>query len=138
MTRVLVVDDEPQILRALRINLRARQYDVAVAASGAQALDETMAPRAALYQVFHAVWQSTGARLESQDKDRPATTPGERLMRIAPRSRQAFLLTAVEGWMAGPRLAALIAARDGALSVGAIAADPIVADYLRDEVLATM
>jgi two-component system, OmpR family, KDP operon response regulator KdpE len=43
MTRVLVVDDEPQILRALRINLRARQYDVATAASGAQALDEAAA-----------------------------------------------------------------------------------------------
>ena len=28
MTRVLVVDDEPQILRALAINLRARGYDV--------------------------------------------------------------------------------------------------------------
>jgi len=38
MTRVLVVDDEPQILRALRINLRARQYEVSIAASGAQAL----------------------------------------------------------------------------------------------------
>jgi two-component system KDP operon response regulator KdpE len=43
MTRVLVVDDEPQILRALRINLRARQYDVATAASGAQALEEAAA-----------------------------------------------------------------------------------------------
>lgn len=39
MTRVLVVDDEPQILRALRINLRARHYDVSVAANGNQALD---------------------------------------------------------------------------------------------------
>lgn len=38
MTRVLVVDDEPQILRALRINLRARRYDVAVADTGAGAL----------------------------------------------------------------------------------------------------
>ncbi len=38
MTRVLVIDDEPQILRALRINLRARHYDVNVAASGAEAL----------------------------------------------------------------------------------------------------
>ena len=28
MTSVLVVDDEPQILRALRINLRARHYEV--------------------------------------------------------------------------------------------------------------
>ncbi len=38
MTRVLVVDDEPQILRALRINLRARRYDVEVAGDGATAL----------------------------------------------------------------------------------------------------
>ncbi|MFE9190756.1 response regulator [Micromonospora sp. NPDC007208] len=38
MTRILVVDDEPQILRALRINLRARQYDVDVAGTGAAAL----------------------------------------------------------------------------------------------------
>ncbi|PWU47187.1 DNA-binding response regulator [Micromonospora globispora] len=38
MTRILVVDDEPQILRALRINLRARGYDVEVVDSGAAAL----------------------------------------------------------------------------------------------------
>ena len=38
MTRILVVDDDPQILRALRINLRARKYDVDVAADGATAL----------------------------------------------------------------------------------------------------
>ena len=39
MTRVLVVDDEPQILRALRINLRVREYEVHVASTGAQALE---------------------------------------------------------------------------------------------------
>jgi two-component system KDP operon response regulator KdpE len=39
MTRVLVVDDEPQILRALRINLHARQYDVVTAGTGRGALD---------------------------------------------------------------------------------------------------
>jgi two-component system, OmpR family, KDP operon response regulator KdpE len=39
VTRVLVVDDEPQILRALRINLRVRQYDVHTAATGAEALE---------------------------------------------------------------------------------------------------
>ncbi len=38
MSRILVVDDEPQILRALRINLSAQGYDVRVAADGAQAL----------------------------------------------------------------------------------------------------
>lgn len=37
-TRVLVVDDEPQLLRALRINLRARDYEVQVAATGTDAL----------------------------------------------------------------------------------------------------
>jgi len=34
MTRVLVVDDEPQLLRALGINLRARHYEVRVADEG--------------------------------------------------------------------------------------------------------
>jgi two-component system KDP operon response regulator KdpE len=38
MTRVLVVDDEPQIVRALRINLRARQFEVHTAATGTDAL----------------------------------------------------------------------------------------------------
>ncbi len=36
--RVLVVDDEPQLLRALSINLRARSYAVELAATGAEAL----------------------------------------------------------------------------------------------------
>ncbi|HEY2442874.1 MAG TPA: response regulator [Streptosporangiaceae bacterium] len=39
MARVLVVDDEPQILRALRINLKAREYEVLLAATGTEALD---------------------------------------------------------------------------------------------------
>ena len=34
-----MVDDEPQILRALRINLHARQYDVVTAGTGRGALD---------------------------------------------------------------------------------------------------
>ncbi len=37
--RVLVVDDEPQLVRALGINLRARDYEVHVAGTGAQALE---------------------------------------------------------------------------------------------------
>ncbi|WP_100836173.1 response regulator [Kitasatospora fiedleri] len=39
MTRVLVVDDEPQIVRALVINLRARKYEVDSAHDGASALE---------------------------------------------------------------------------------------------------
>jgi two-component system, OmpR family, KDP operon response regulator KdpE len=40
VSTILVVDDEPQILRALRINLRVRNYDVHTAATGAQALEQ--------------------------------------------------------------------------------------------------
>jgi len=49
MTRILVVDDEPQILRALRINLAARHYEVTTAADGSSAL------RAAAHGTPHAV-----------------------------------------------------------------------------------
>jgi two-component system KDP operon response regulator KdpE len=38
VTRVLVVDDEPSIVRALAANLRAREYDVDVATTGEEAL----------------------------------------------------------------------------------------------------
>jgi two-component system KDP operon response regulator KdpE len=36
--RILVVEDQPQLLRALRINLRARQYEVLTADTGREAL----------------------------------------------------------------------------------------------------
>ena len=35
---VLIVEDQPELLRALRINLRARQYDVLTARTGREAL----------------------------------------------------------------------------------------------------
>jgi two-component system, OmpR family, KDP operon response regulator KdpE len=38
VTRVLVVDDERQLVRALRINLRAREFEVVTAATGTEAL----------------------------------------------------------------------------------------------------
>jgi two-component system, OmpR family, KDP operon response regulator KdpE len=38
MTRVLVIDDEVPILRALKINLAARKYEVSTAADGASGL----------------------------------------------------------------------------------------------------
>ncbi|MFE9555203.1 response regulator [Streptomyces sp. NPDC006703] len=38
MTRVLVVEDEPQLVRALEINLKARTYEVDCARDGATAL----------------------------------------------------------------------------------------------------
>ena len=38
MTTVLVIDDEPALLRALRINLTARRYTVTTASDGASGL----------------------------------------------------------------------------------------------------
>jgi two-component system, OmpR family, KDP operon response regulator KdpE len=35
---ILIVEDQPELLRALRINLRARQYDVVMARTGREAL----------------------------------------------------------------------------------------------------
>jgi two-component system, OmpR family, KDP operon response regulator KdpE len=43
VTRVLVVDDEPHILRALSISLRARAYEVVLAGNGAGALSAAAA-----------------------------------------------------------------------------------------------
>jgi DNA-directed RNA polymerase specialized sigma24 family protein/CheY-like chemotaxis protein len=66
-------------------------------AAGEAQLDANLTPRVALYRVFHAIWCSTGAQLEAPTDDYADDT-AHRLMRIAPRSRQAFLLTALEGF----------------------------------------
>jgi DNA-directed RNA polymerase specialized sigma24 family protein len=69
-------------------------------AAGEQSLDARVSARVALYQVFHAIWCSSGARLEVREEDggMGGHDAPQRLMRIAPPSRQAFLLTAVEGF----------------------------------------
>jgi DNA-directed RNA polymerase specialized sigma24 family protein len=69
-------------------------------AAGEKTLDPALSPRVALYRVFHTIWGGTGAQLEAPIEEDLSTTsdPRQRLMRIAPRSRQAFLLTALEGF----------------------------------------
>jgi len=67
-------------------------------AAGDQTLDGRLSPRVALYHVFHAIWGTSGARLEDRAPVDNGRDPSQRLMRIAPRSRQAFLLTALEGF----------------------------------------
>ena len=67
-------------------------------AAGEQQLSPDMTPRVALYHVFHAIWVSTGARLEDTSGVEARDDASRRLLRIAPRSRQAFLLTALEGF----------------------------------------
>jgi CheY-like chemotaxis protein len=69
-------------------------------AAGERTLDPNLTPRVALYHVFHAIWCSSGAMLETPETDDISrqTDAAHRLLRIAPRSRQAFLLTALEGF----------------------------------------
>lgn len=67
-------------------------------AAGERQLPTEMTPRVALYHVFHAIWSSSGARLEDSSGLEAHEDAARRLMRIAPRSRQAFLLTALEGF----------------------------------------
>mgnify|MGYP002682747961 CR=1 FL=1 len=64
-------------------------------ASGTQDLDE-LPPRVALYKLFQAIWGATGAKLETPPET--GDTVSQRVMRIPPRHRQAFLLTALEGF----------------------------------------
>ena len=68
-------------------------------AAGERQLPTEMTPRVALYHVFHAIWTTTGAQLEDKSGlEGRSDDASRRLMRIAPRSRQAFLLTALEGF----------------------------------------
>ena len=69
-------------------------------AAGDMQLESSASARVALYHVFHAIWQSAGAKLEPRDAGGGSGRDDavQRLMRIAPRSRQAFLLTALEGF----------------------------------------
>ncbi|GLQ21164.1 response regulator [Algimonas porphyrae] len=63
--------------------------------AGDAAIDDTLPARTALYRMFLGIWNSTGAQLES-----PASnddSPTERIRRLTPKSRQAFLLSALEG-----------------------------------------
>jgi len=70
-------------------------------AAGETVLPPALTPRVALYRIFHTIWGATGARLEPSAVALAAAEreePARRLMRIPPRSRQAFLLTALEGF----------------------------------------
>lgn len=70
-------------------------------AAGERQLPVDMTPRVALYHIFHAIWSSSGAQLEDQsgaDGNSAEDNASRRLMKISPASRQAFLLTSLEGF----------------------------------------
>ena len=69
-------------------------------AAGERSIDDSVPPKVALYQLFHAIWTSTGQRLDGAAAGDPVE--GEdaqaRLLRVTPANRQALLLTAMEGF----------------------------------------
>src|SRR5215510_4679517 len=62
-------------------------------AAGEAELEE-LPPRVALYKLFQVIWSQTGAKLETPAPDNSSDKITERVLRIPPRHRQAFLLTA--------------------------------------------
>jgi CheY-like chemotaxis protein len=68
-------------------------------AAGEASLPPHLTPRVALYHIFQTIWSGTGAQLEGAG-GADGEEPTRRLLRIPPRSRQAFLLTALEGFNA--------------------------------------
>src|SRR5579875_3017874 len=69
-------------------------------AAGEASLPAHLTPRVALYRIFHTIWGGTGAKLEASGSGIEGEDASHRLLRIPPRSRQAFLLTALEGFNA--------------------------------------
>jgi len=62
------------------------------------ALDAGLPSRVALYKLFHTVWGSSSATLESPDDGSEGDGAEARLRRLSPKSRQALLLTSMEGF----------------------------------------
>ncbi|WP_017931139.1 response regulator [Robiginitomaculum antarcticum] len=67
--------------------------------AGNSEIDETIAPKVALYRMFLGIWDTSGAHLEADGQN--TETTADRIRRLTPRSRQAFLLSALEGMSTG-------------------------------------
>jgi CheY-like chemotaxis protein len=65
---------------------------------GEHTLDEELAPRVALYKLFHKIWAGTAARYDMPPLDDTVEGPEERLLSLSAFRRAALLLTAVESF----------------------------------------
>jgi CheY-like chemotaxis protein len=67
--------------------------------AGEQTLPPDMAPRVALYRLFHSIWSGTAANIDNaMARDDAAADAEERLMSLSAAPRAALLLTAVESF----------------------------------------
>jgi DNA-directed RNA polymerase specialized sigma24 family protein len=77
-----------------------------------EALDPDLAPRVALYRLFHTIWSSSNVDARPVELAGREARAHERLARLTPMSRQALLLTAVEGFSVN-EVALIFGARPG-------------------------
>jgi CheY-like chemotaxis protein len=67
--------------------------------AGEQDLGEDLAPRVALYKLFHKIWSSPANRFDNGNPDiDPSQSPESRLQSLSADRRAALLLTAVESF----------------------------------------
>jgi two-component system KDP operon response regulator KdpE len=108
--KILIADDDPQILRALRITLTARGYDVVTAGDGTEAINRAIDERPDLYMIDLGM----------------------------PRLDGVEVIQALRGWTSAPVL--VVSGRTGSAdTVGALDAgadDYVTKPFSMDEVLA--
>ncbi|WP_118133080.1 response regulator [Oceanicella sp. SM1341] len=65
-----------------------------------ESFDLSLAPRVALFKVFHSIWSTTGAAIEepADDIDPLERVAQQRLADLTPHTREAVLLSALEGF----------------------------------------
>lgn len=97
-------------------------------------LDESLSPRLSLYRFFHAIWAHTGAELELPGDTLSESSADNRLQALAPLHRQAFLLTALEGFSA-PEAAKILDCTEGELAALISKAHEEVENELQTKVL---
>src|SRR5574339_889531 len=74
--------------------------------------DTRLDPRVALFRTFTGLWNSVGVNLKPDIQTSPATPADRKLESITPLPRQAFLLSAVEGFSA-PDIASILGIDEG-------------------------
>lgn len=63
--------------------------------AGSASLDDNLSPQTALFNMFLGIWNTSGGQLETDGGGEG--TPAARVRKLTPKSRQAFLLSALEG-----------------------------------------
>lgn len=100
--------------------------------TGEVSVQEQLTPKVALYRMFLAIWNTTGAQLEGTPTSED--TAASRVRRLTPLPRQAFLLNALEG-MSARDIADIMNVQEGEASRMLEEAEADIEKELRTNVL---